>query len=166
MKYPGCDNGGCEQPWECNCAPGWGGKLCNVRAEDLGRGFVPQGAALNFTPPASMDLDGDHLRDVSQGSGGSLNAAAIAAQIRSQRELESKADHGTEPDVNLDSFFGGPDLDLSPRELFKRQSAIEADDEGIAQAQPTDYDADQTEDNNQFSSDVEADSAIDMDTTR
>jgi len=133
MKYPGCDNGGCEQPWECNCAPGWGGKLCNVRAEDLGRGFVPQGAALNFTPPASMDLDGDHLR---------------------------------EPDVNLDSFFGGPDLDLSPRELFKRQSAIEADDEGIAQAQPTDYDADQTEDNNQFSSDVEADSAIDMDTTR
>lgn len=27
--YPGCVNGNCSRPWECNCKPGWGGMLCD-----------------------------------------------------------------------------------------------------------------------------------------
>jgi hypothetical protein len=27
--YPGCVNGNCTRPWECNCKKGWGGMLCD-----------------------------------------------------------------------------------------------------------------------------------------
>lgn len=27
--YPGCVNGNCSRPWECNCSPGWGGMFCD-----------------------------------------------------------------------------------------------------------------------------------------
>uniref|UniRef100_A0A1B0CG55 Putative teneurin-1 n=1 Tax=Lutzomyia longipalpis TaxID=7200 RepID=A0A1B0CG55_LUTLO len=29
FPYPGCKNGTCRRPWECNCLPGWGGMLCD-----------------------------------------------------------------------------------------------------------------------------------------
>lgn len=31
FPYPGCVNGTCNRPWECNCQKGWGGMLCNER---------------------------------------------------------------------------------------------------------------------------------------
>ena len=42
--YTGCQNGACEQPWECNCAPGWSGMLCDVHER-------PQQATLDINPP-------------------------------------------------------------------------------------------------------------------
>lgn len=27
--YPGCVNGTCNRPWECNCKKGFGGMLCD-----------------------------------------------------------------------------------------------------------------------------------------
>ncbi|KAF7276390.1 hypothetical protein GWI33_010371, partial [Rhynchophorus ferrugineus] len=29
FAYPGCVNGTCNKPWECNCKKGWGGMLCD-----------------------------------------------------------------------------------------------------------------------------------------
>ncbi|CAH0560918.1 unnamed protein product [Brassicogethes aeneus] len=29
FPYPGCVNGTCHRPWECNCKKGWGGMLCD-----------------------------------------------------------------------------------------------------------------------------------------
>lgn len=29
FPYPGCKNGNCSKPWECNCQPGWSGFLCD-----------------------------------------------------------------------------------------------------------------------------------------
>lgn len=29
--YPGCVNGDCVRPWECNCKAGWGGMLCDEK---------------------------------------------------------------------------------------------------------------------------------------
>ena len=30
LPYPGCVNGDCDQPYDCNCRPGWTGHLCDV----------------------------------------------------------------------------------------------------------------------------------------
>ena len=29
QRYPGCQHGSCNKPWECNCHSGWGGLFCN-----------------------------------------------------------------------------------------------------------------------------------------
>ena len=29
LVYPGCKNGSCVKPWQCNCYEGWGGLFCN-----------------------------------------------------------------------------------------------------------------------------------------
>ena len=29
QRYPGCQHGSCNKPWECNCLNGWGGLFCN-----------------------------------------------------------------------------------------------------------------------------------------
>ena len=29
QRYPGCQHGSCNKPWECNCLSGWGGLFCN-----------------------------------------------------------------------------------------------------------------------------------------
>lgn len=52
MKYPGCQNGGCEQPWECNCAPGWEGMLCDSVSGASGQPL----AASNPIQPTSDPL--------------------------------------------------------------------------------------------------------------
>lgn len=30
LTYPGCKNGFCTKPWECNCITNWGGILCDI----------------------------------------------------------------------------------------------------------------------------------------
>ncbi|XP_067367399.1 protein delta homolog 2 isoform X2 [Channa argus] len=29
MPMPGCLHGSCQQPWQCSCEPGWGGRFCD-----------------------------------------------------------------------------------------------------------------------------------------
>uniref|UniRef100_A0A3Q3J494 EGF-like domain-containing protein n=1 Tax=Monopterus albus TaxID=43700 RepID=A0A3Q3J494_MONAL len=29
MPMPGCMHGSCQQPWQCSCEPGWGGRFCD-----------------------------------------------------------------------------------------------------------------------------------------
>lgn len=29
VPKPGCRHGSCQQPWQCNCETGWGGRFCD-----------------------------------------------------------------------------------------------------------------------------------------
>lgn len=33
VPMPGCRHGYCQQPWQCNCETGWGGRFCDKGTE-------------------------------------------------------------------------------------------------------------------------------------
>jgi EGF-like domain len=52
--YPGCKNGDCRRPWECNCQPGYGGMLCD---EELNFCEKNPGTCQNGGECRSLTLD-------------------------------------------------------------------------------------------------------------
>lgn len=128
MKYPGCQNGVCEQPWECKCAPGWSGMLCDVPE-------LKATLAESNPPPIPDSLP----QDATNGGGGSLNAAAMAAQGLSQEQLESITSNAEQQlqlekgpvNVDMNSFFGD---DAVPR--YDRDIDIKQEISDLSQPEP------------------------------
>lgn len=94
-----------------------------------------------------------------------MNAAAIAAQHRNQRELYNSAfqlEKEPEPEVNLESFFDGGDDTQFPNQLdngdiVKRQS------ESFEEDEPEETNVDQEDDLKGSDADIAEDSTGDID---
>ena len=64
-QYAGCVNGGCEEPWECNCANGWGGMHCNQPHNTTNFPYPTSANNLRASPRGAQESTGNSLKNKS-----------------------------------------------------------------------------------------------------
>ena len=68
LIFTGCVNGGCEEPWECNCANGWGGMHCNLPHNTTNFPYPTPADNLPF-PRGAQESTGNSIENQSNGDG-------------------------------------------------------------------------------------------------